>query len=282
VGAVRSTGESLREYGRGVAGGLLFSLPLLYTTEVWHAGFTMPPHRQLVYVLLALVLLLGYNRYAGLRPDITWAEVAIDSIEEMGIGLLLSAIVLFLLGRLTPGQDLAEVVGRIVVEAVTVAIGVSVGTAQLGGNDGEDETGMAGKHEVTFGGQLTLSVCGAVLFAANVAPTEEIILIGIELPGHQLAVLGVATMALAALILFYSDFRGASRWVRAEGFGSVLRGGVITYAVGLVTAAVMLWLFGRFDGVGAAPIVGQSVALGVASTLGASAGRLLLQGADDD
>jgi putative integral membrane protein (TIGR02587 family) len=280
VGATRSTGESLREYGRGVAGGLLFSLPLLYTTEVWHAGFTMPPYRQLVYVLLALVLLLGYNRYAGLHPDSTWAEIAIDSIEEMGIGLLLSAIVLLLLGRLSPGQDLSEVVGRIVVEAVTVAIGVSVGTSQLGGNDGVEETGMADKHEVTFGGQLTLAVCGAVLFAANVAPTEEIILIGIELPGYQLAGLGLATMALAALILFYSDFRGARRWVRAQGFGSVLRGGVITYAVGLVMSAVMLWFFGRFDGVGAAAVVGQSVALGVAGTIGASAGRLLLQGAD--
>src|ERR687897_1375081 len=121
---MRTVNESLREYGRGVAGGLLFSLPLLYTMEVWHAGFTMPPHRQLVYVLLALVLLLGYNRYAGLHPDSTWAEVAIDSIEEMGIGLLLSAVVLLLLGRITPGQDLGEVVGRIVVEAVTVAIGV--------------------------------------------------------------------------------------------------------------------------------------------------------------
>src|SRR5687767_4201594 len=141
----------------------------------------MPPHRQLVYVLLALVLLLGYNRYAGLHPDSTWAEVAIDSIEEMGIGLLLSAVVLLLLGRLTPDQDLSEVVGRIVVEAVTVAIGVSVGTSQLGGNDGVEEPGMADKHQVTFGGQLTLAVCGAVLFAANVAPTEEIIMIGIEL-----------------------------------------------------------------------------------------------------
>jgi uncharacterized membrane protein len=62
----------------------------------------------------------------------------------------------------------------------------------------------------------------------------------------------------------------------------VLRGGVITYAVGLVMSAVMLWLFGRFDGVGAAAIVGQSVALGVAGTIGASAGRLLLQGADGE
>jgi putative integral membrane protein (TIGR02587 family) len=276
---MRSTGESLREYGRGVAGGLIFSLPLLYTMEVWHAGFTMPPHRQLAYVLLALVLLLGYNRYAGLHPDSTWAEVAIDSIEEMGIGLLLSALVLFLLGRLTPGQDLGEVVGRIVVEAVTVAIGVSVGTAQLGGNDATAKTGMADTGKVTFSGQLTLAVCGAVLFAANVAPTEEIILIGIELSGYQLAGLGMATMSLGALILFYSDFRGSERWVRAQGFGSVLRGSVITYAVGLVTSAAILWLFGRFDGVGPAAIAGQCVALGVASTIGASAGRLLLQGA---
>jgi putative integral membrane protein (TIGR02587 family) len=170
-------------------------------------------------------------------------------------------------------------VGRIVVEAVTVGIGVSVGTAQLGGNDGVEEFGMVGKYEIAFGGQITLAVCGAVLFAANVAPTEEIVLIGIELSGYQLAGLGLATMALGALILFFSDFRGARRWVRPQGFGSVLRGVVITYAVGLVTSAAILWLFGRFEGVGPAAVAGQCVALGVASTIGASAGRLLLQGA---
>lgn len=261
-----------------MAGGLLFSLPLLYTMEVWHAGFMMPPERQLIYVLLALLLLLGYNRYAGLHPDSSWAEVAIDSVEEMGIGLLLSAAVLLLIGRVSPGQDLGEVVGRIVVEAVTVAIGVSVGTAQLGGDNGAEPTGMADKGEVSLGGQLTLAVCGAVLFAANVAPTEEIVQIGVELPGYQLAALGLATMVLGAFILFYSDFRGARRSVRREGFGSVLRGGVITYAVGLATSAVILWLFGRFDGLGATAMVGQTVALGVASTIGASAGKLLLEG----
>jgi putative integral membrane protein (TIGR02587 family) len=274
----RSTNESLREYGRGVAGGLLFSLPLLYTMEVWQAGFLMPPHRQLVYVLLALVLLLGYNRYAGLHPDSSWAEVAIDSVEEMGIGLLLSAVVLLLIGRITPSQEFGEIVGRIVVEAVTVAIGVSVGTAQLGGDGGDAETGLPDKDEGTFGGQLTLALCGAVLFAANVAPTEEIVRIGIEMPGHQLAALGAGTLVLGALVLYYSDFRGARRWASATGFPSVLRGTVITYAVGLAAAAALLWLFGRFDGAGPRAIVGQIVALGVASTLGASAGRLLLQG----
>lgn len=274
----RSSGESFREYGRGVAGGLLFSLPLLYTMEVWQAGFTMPPHRQLVYVLLALVLLLGYNRYAGLHPDSSWTEVAIDSVEEMGIGLLLSAVVLLLIGRITPSQSFGEIVGRIVVEAVTVAIGVSVGTAQLGGDGGDTETGMPHKDEGSFSGQLILALCGAILFAANVAPTEEIVQIGIEMPGYQVAALGAATLVLGGLVLYYSDFRGARRWARATGFPSVLRGTVITYAVALAASAGILWLFGRFDGAGPSAIVGQTVALGVASTLGASAGRLLLQG----
>jgi putative integral membrane protein (TIGR02587 family) len=264
-----------------VAGGLLFSLPLLYTMEVWHAGFVMPPHRQLVYVGLALLLLLGYNRYAGLHPDSSWTEVAIDSVEEMGIGLLLSAVVLLLIGRIEPTQDFGEVVGRIVVEAVTVAIGVSVGTAQLGADGDGAETGMPDKDDGTFGGQLTLAMCGAILFAANVAPTEEIVQIGIEMPGHQLAALGAATMILGALVLYYSDFRGASRWAKATGFPSVFRGTVITYAVGLVASGGILWLFGRFDGASPRAILGQTVALGVASTLGASAGRLLLQGNRD-
>ena len=88
--ARRTIGESLREYGRGVAGGLLFSLPLLYTAEVWHTGFAMPVGRMLALVFLTLLLLLGYNRYAGLRQDSSWIEVVIDSIEEMGLGLILS------------------------------------------------------------------------------------------------------------------------------------------------------------------------------------------------
>jgi putative integral membrane protein (TIGR02587 family) len=271
----RTVGESFREYGRGVAGGLLFSLPLLYTMEVWFAGFLMPPHRQLAYVLFALVLLLGYNRYAGLHPDTTWTEVAIDSIEEMGIGLLVSAAVLLLIGRLSREQDASEMIGRIVVEAVTVAIGVSVGTAQLGA---DERTGMKGRDEGSIGGQLTLALCGAVLFAANIAPTEEIVLIGIELSGVHLALLGVGTMVLATLVLYFSDFLGARRWARAEGPFAMFKGAVVTYAVGLVASAAILWVFGRFDGMGAAAIAGQTVALAVASTVGASAGRLLLQG----
>ena len=273
--ASRSTAESLREYGRGVAGGLLFSLPLLYTMEVWWAGFTMEPARQLAYVAGTFLLLLGYNRYAGLHPDTTWAEVAIDSVEELGLGLLLSALILYTLGRIDTYQHVDEIVGRIVVEGMTVAIGVSVGTAQLGG--GKPDPGLAGADTVTFSGQLVLGCCGAVLFAANIAPTEEVVVLGTEMSPLRLIGVTLISFLLGAVILHYSDFRGADRWVRADTIGAALRGTVVTYAVALAMSAAVLWIFGRLEGVGLHAIVGQTVVLGLPATLGASAGRLLLQ-----
>jgi len=57
----------------------------------------------------------------------------------------------------------------------------------------------------------------------------------------------------------------------------VLQGIVITYAVALLASAAMLWTFGRLDGATLPTIAGEIVVLGLAGTLGASAGRLLLQ-----
>lgn len=273
--AGRTTGESLREYGRGVAGGLLFSLPLLYTAEVWTAGSTMESPRQLAYVVVTFVLLLGYNRYAGLHPDTGWTEVAIDSVEELGLGLLLSAMILYTLGRIGPHQHVDEIVGSVIVEAMTIAIGVSVGTAQLGG--AEPGPGKAGDKTVTFGGQLVLGCCGAVLFAANVAPTEEIVVLGSAMSPLRLIGVMLISFFLGATILHYSDFRGAQRSVRADTMGAELRGTVVTYGVALAVSATALWIFGRMDDVGLNTIVGQTVVLALPATLGASAGRLLLQ-----
>ncbi len=129
---MRKVSKSLAEYGRGIIGGLLFSLPLLYTMEVWWAGFSSHPLHLILYVLATFLLLLGYNYYAGIRHDANLLEVVIDSVEEMGLGILISAIALVVLGRITLDMTLNEAVGKITIEAMTVAIGVSVGTAQLG------------------------------------------------------------------------------------------------------------------------------------------------------
>jgi putative integral membrane protein (TIGR02587 family) len=295
----RTVTESLQEYGRGVAGGLMFSLPLLYTMEVWWAGFITHPYRLLAYVVVTFLLLLGYNRYAGLRRDTSMKEVAIESVEEMGIGLFLAALVLFLLGRITLEMPISEIAGVIVVEAMTVAIGVSIGTAQLGA-DSEEKEGLGGdsvsqpqqrsnkrarnngegngaNKEVHFGGQMVLAFLGAVLFAANLAPTEEIVLIAIETSWLKLFGLAVFSLLIAFLVLHYSDFKGAEEFVRADHPTVILLGSVLTYAIALSASALILWFFGRFDGVTMFTALAETVALGLAATLGASAGRLLLQ-----
>lgn len=284
---MRSTGKSLQEYARGVAGGLLFSLPLLFTMEVWWAGFTSHPARLMVYVLGTFALLLGYNYYAGLRHDANLAEVVIDSVEELGLGFVISTGILTLLGRLTLDMQISEIVGKITIEAMTVAIGVSVGTAQLGGADDPEDTGegasgaketRAGKaNNVHFGGQMVIALCGAVLFAANVAPTEEIVMIAVEISSWKLLGIMLVSILLGAVILFRIDFTGAQRFAPAEGMTAILIGSVITYAVALTAAALILWFFGRFDGQALITCLAQTVVLGLAATLGASAGRLLLQ-----
>ena len=289
----RPVTKSLQEYGRGIAGGILFSLPLLYTMEVWWAGFSIHPWRLLAAVLMTLVLLLGYNRYAGLRSDVGMFEVLIDSIEELGIGLVIATTVLWLLGRIRLDMPINEIAGKIIVESLIVAIGVSVGTAQLGGgdSDSEDDSGMdsadsadasaepamTASDPASFAGQLVLSFCGAILIAANVAPTEEIIVLAVAIETWRLIALALFSIILSTLILYFSDFRSTQQLNSNQGFLAVFRSATITYAVALSSSAMLLWFFGSFDGFALITCVAETIILGVAAVLGASAGRLLLQ-----
>jgi putative integral membrane protein (TIGR02587 family) len=287
---MRPIDKSLQEYGRGIIGGLLFSLPLLYTMEVWWAGFSSHPLHLILYVVATFILLLGYNYYAGLRHDANWTEVVIDSVEEMGLGLLISAIALLILGRIRFDMTMGEIVGKITVEAMTVAIGVSVGTAQLGSAGGASDTGAGdnkskqtraggggSQGKVNFGGQMVIALCGAVLFAANVAPTEEIIMIASEISSWKLLAIALISITLGGAILFHIDFKGAQSFTRDKGAMAVLIGSVVTYVIALLSSAMILWFFGRFDGQGLIICIAQTIVLGLAATLGASAGRLLLQ-----
>ena len=284
---------SIREYSRGVAGGLLFSLPLLYTIEMWEMGLVAGPTRLLVGLGVGFLLLLGYNRYAGLRCNAGFAEVVIDSVEELGLGLALAAGILWLLGNIDARTGMPELMGKVVIEGIAVAIGVSVGTAQLGGetpglvgdDDDTDERCVqqpadAAEPERGPGwlvAQLTLAVCGAVLVAANVAPTREIedIARGLSF-GQQLGLTGL-TLAIGALVLYSSDFRGSRDHVPYHVRTDVLFGALATYLVSMRAAAALLWFFGRFDANGLGFCLAETIVLGLPTAIGASAGRLLLQ-----
>ena len=260
----------------------MFSLPLLYTMEMWWAGFTSQPERLLLYVAVTFALLIGYNRYAGMRRDASWLEVAIDSVEEMGLGLITAGLMLFLLGRVTSEMELNEILGKVAMEAMTVAIGVSIGTSQLGSGGAADKQDKGVKRsstppEANFRNQLVLAVCGGVLFAANVAPTEEIVLIAHSISAWRLIGLALLSIALSGLILFYSEFRGSKPFAAKTGTMHIISMTAVSYVVALLASLMILWFFGRLDGEPIITCVGQTIVLGVAGALGASAGRLLLQ-----
>lgn len=272
----QTIGSSLREYARGLVGGLLFSLPILYTMEVWWAGFLGTPVRLLGGLLASFLLLIAYNLFAGLRREAGMGEILIDSVEELGLGLTAAALLLWMLNRVDLSMGPQEAVGKIVVAGLMMSIGISVGTAQLGG-DNEADQGLAKayrEHEPWR--HLALGACGAVLVAANVAPTEEIMVLGAELSVFGLLVLAVVSLASGAVILHYSEFTASIPGATA-GFELVIRSTTQSYAVALLVSSGLLWFYGRLSDEAPVMICAQVIVLGFAAMLGACAGRLILQ-----
>ena len=272
---VKPVKETLQEYGRGVAGGLLFSLPLLYTMEVWWRGFTAEPHYLLVATGVTYLLLLGYNRFAGMKKDSSWLGVAKDSIEEFGLGILISFLVLWLLNRINFQMPLNEILGKVILEGMIVAIGVSVGTAQLGqskknkGKGGGDKKG--GTYDLIH--DLTLASCGAILVASSVAPTLEIKKLAIGSGKESILLMIFISIALSAVILFYSGFTGAAK--KRPPKLKMVYDLTISYSVALLVSLGLMWFFGRIEG-SFLLVASEMVVLGVPASLGSSAGRLLI------
>src|SRR5690606_24808204 len=200
--------KTLKEYGTGIIGGLLFSLPLVYTSEVWWTGFITAPKYLLCCVFVTYLLLMGYNRYAGMKEGSSFAEICWDSVEEIGLAFVVSFLFLLLISRIEFGMSLEEIAGKVIVESMIVAIGISVGTAQLGGNgddgdkneqnlpanrqDGDD----VGKKDNPFIKRIILAICGSVLVASAVAPTEEILIIAVSCSALHLLLMLVISLLI--------------------------------------------------------------------------------------
>ncbi|GGG13309.1 TIGR02587 family membrane protein [Pontibacter amylolyticus] len=285
---IRPVRKSLQEYARGIAGGLLFSFPLLYTMEVWWAGFIASPAQLLIMVIVTYLLLLGYNRYAGMRPGVSWRSVFIDSVEEMGLGIVLAFGVLFVLNRIQFGEmSIDEIMGKIVVEAMAVSIGVSIGTAQLGGADDEAEEENEVQAEAKEAGWRTglhskvslvvLALCGSIVVGGNVAPTEEVLVLAIGARPVHILLMAVLSLAMSMVVVYFSDFKGTGQHRQGDLAFAITLDTCLSYLTALAASAFLLWFFGRFQGVSFEVAFAQCIVLGVLSSLGASAGRLLIK-----
>ncbi len=102
---------------RGIAGALLFALPMLMTMEMWFLGFYMGRDRLLLLMLLNIPLLVVLAHRIGFERTVSWREAARDATVAYGIGIVSSALILTVFGLLKGDMPGTEIVGKIALQA---------------------------------------------------------------------------------------------------------------------------------------------------------------------
>lgn len=283
--------EEGRDLLRAVAAGSIVGMPLLYTMEMWRRGTTLAAWHLLALLAASLVINFFFSLFSGFRTRSSAGEAASESVTAVALGMVVSLAVLTLIGELTLDQAWSDVLGRVLVEAAPVSLGISFANYQMRdkSRDGEDGPEAPPGSDRSPGADvdpeqlqvrqdltdLAATVGGATLFAYNVAPTEEILVIVARTPTwHQLAMVG-ASLLLCYMILFAAGFR--ERTVHVPGpFQSPLAETVMAYAASLVVAFLLLALVGVPEATSSASMaVSTTVVLGLPAVVGASAGRLI-------
>jgi putative integral membrane protein (TIGR02587 family) len=265
----------VRDLARAFGGALLFILPLLMTMEMWAFGFSMDRIRLLVFIAASLPLLFGLAYYAGFSARRGLANDLLDTSAALAVGFLTAAGLLLLLGVITPQTTLPDSIGQVMIQAVPGAIGALLARRQLSGGAGDTDAGANGDEgEASYPGELFLMAVGALFLALNLAPTEEMILIGYKAtPWHALAIL-IVSLTMLHVVVFTAGFAGQEEHDRpGEAFLHFTLPG---YAIALGVSLFTLWAFGRTDGEDLAGVVNTTVVLGLPASVGAAAARLLV------
>ena len=270
-----SVAESARAYARGAGGALLVGTPLLMTMEMWWGGFTIPPHRLLVFYLANFLVLLALEHYSGFREEGSFLEEVIDAIEALGIGTVVAAAMLFVFGHFHEGLSTEAILGMIILESIPLSIGVSVAISVLGGEEQDEDRE---RRAAGFWGTQMIGVAGALYFGFNVAPTEEPMMIGLRMTWWHAILLVVFSLAVVHAMLYAVGFRGSERLPKGHGWWRSLVGlGAAGFASAALVALFLLWVFGRVDGdTGFLAALQMTIALAFVTSIGAAAGRLIL------
>lgn len=270
-------GEFGKALARAFAGAVLFGLPLLMTMEMWTLGFTMRSERLALMLVLSVPLLVGLAYYGGFRRNVGLGDSIVDGLVAFAIGTVAAALVLFAFGVLDARSSLEEIVGVVALESVPAGMGAALASSQLGRSRDE---GDEGEHEwgESYAAELFLMVAGALFFAFNMAPTEEIVVITLEQGRVPYAIgLMVVSLLLLHAFVYALDFKGqheeAHERARLPAFVSLTLPG---YALVLLTSLLVLWLFGRLDGLEPSQALHMTAVLGLPGALGAATARLVL------
>jgi putative integral membrane protein (TIGR02587 family) len=259
---------------RALGGAILFSLPLLMTSEMWTLGVTMGPARLALFSGLMLPVLGGLAYYAGFEESIDGRDFVLHALVAYAVAFVAVALGLALLGVLGPDSSADEAVAKLAVQAVPASIGAMLARSQLGSqSEQRDEE----RRRDSYGGALFLAGVGALFLAFNIAPTDEVVRIAQLMTGWHAVALAIASLLMMHAFVYAVEFRGQRAIAHGiSPWSEFLRLTVVAYALALLISLFVLWTFGRADGVPLAELLIQTVVLGFPAALGAAAARLIL------
>lgn len=261
--------------GRAFAGAIIFSLPLLMTMEMWWLGFTLDKFRLLQFVAMNFLVLIGLARLSGFEPTFSWADDVLDAFAAFAVAVFASAFWLALLGVIDGAMPASEIVGKIAIQSVPASFGAMLASKQLGHSD--EVADPKDEARDSYGGQLFLMLAGALFLAFNLAPTDEMMLISLQMEPWQAIVLVLVSIIMLHAFVYNFGFVGGPRGKSAQGFARTLFHFTLAgYGIALIVSYYVLWTFGRVEGI-ALPQAASTVAvLAFPAALGAAIGRLVV------
>ncbi len=269
-----------RDYAVGLAracgGAIIFGLPLLMTMEMWAIGIHIAPLRLALFAFANFLILVVLSRFGGFERTATITEDILDALAAYAVGILMSVAVLALFGLVQPDEPLHQLVGQVAIQSVPASFGAMIARKQLGTGDVDDDESLA-ERSSGYAGQLFLMLAGALFLAFNVAPTEEIMLIGYKMSGWHAVAMILVSLGLLHALVFAVGLAGQED--APEGYAGWRLFLVYTipgYAIALLVSLYVLWTFGSADGLGFATLTHIVLVLGFPAAIGAAIARLVV------
>ena len=289
--------QELNDLVRGVCGGFLFGIPMLYTIEVWWIGSLVSPPRLLAVLLITLLCTYLLSSTAGFRQSqaTSFKEAFGDAVEAVALGTICATIMLITLQQVTLSTQLSESVGKIILESVPFSLGVALANQFLQGSDDSDEHSQKGdrpqsktiaKVDSFFPennlnetlSDIGATLLGAIVIAFSIAPTDEVTILVAAVTGFWLLLVVLISLALSYSIVFQANFTRQSQRQQQQGFfQGPLSETVFAYLLSLIAAALMLIFFGKIgSGTPLMLAFRQILILGLPAAIGGAAGRLAI------
>jgi len=163
--------------------------------------------------------------------------------------------------------------GKIALHAIPCSIGAILARRQLGG----EQTHKEEKRQEQYGGKIFLMGMGAIFLAFQLAPTQEIVLIGHQITGWHAVALALISLGIMQAFLCSIEAKGRQSIFSPGFFWNVfIRLTIVGYALVLLLSLYVLWTFGRLDGTAFSEAMMSILVLGFPAAVGASAARLIL------